>query len=759
MKRKLPRRSFFTRILISYLCFVLISLMSSMMIYRLASARLIEKTTASDYAAFRQFYSMVDQELNNAADKVSELAGDYSGFLSLLEQASSKKHSGYTVYQIIHRLRLVTSNNLGDLFVYLPGTEKVMSGCYATLTASEYFRVYYDGQADCASLFQTDEQYTRLYTLYPLTQSSGRETLALKTFVFAPNTYPVICVLNPSSLQEQISYLEQNTGGNILVTDFDGSVLLRSSQLSDVDVTGLSLQDGSQQIKLDGRTYIAFRQTSTVAACRYISLIPIEAMEQSLSYFSLYTAVNIVVICLFGVLLAFLLSRYNYRPVSQLVKSAALLGGSKEPQEDSEFRYIEAIMENAITEKKQYLSTLSQFQQAQRFNCILNLINGSVPPTATAESVFADMGESLISHRFAVVFFRIEEWNDEVFSQNFADERPMLAKIILPNVVEELYNEKNRGYVIHTEHNQFICLVNPAPETSLEDLRDIARHALDFLWKQMGISCTAGIGTLCENIREIRLSYNAARRAEEYKIIAGTGQVLCYQDLTLTAGAYEFVSAAIRVLLAQCVKDADASPEAIFDEIYTRCFGDRGVTTPELARSFIIDLCTQANELLVEFNDQSDAIPAEHLFDLNIETYKSLDGFREYFVRRMTDIRREYSQRHPVKGLGVRIREFIEENYADINLGVNEIGAHFQLFPPYCSRIFRQETNQSIPEVICAVRISHACRRLTESRDSMEKIAEDCGFNSSTVFIRNFKKLCGTTPGSYRKLMQDAKKK
>ena len=758
MKRKLPRRSFFTRILISYLCFVLISLMSSMMIYRLASARLIEKTTASDYAAFRQFYSMVDQELNNAADKVSELAGDYSGFLSLLEQTSARK--GYTVYQIIHRLRLVTSNNLGDLFVYLPSTEKVMSGCYATLTASEYFRVYYDGQVDCASLFQTDEQYTRLYTLYPLTQSSGRETLALKTFVFAPNTYPVICVLNPSSLQEQISYLEQNTGGNILVTDFEGNVLLRSSLLSDVDVTGLSLQDGSQRITLDGRTYIAFRRTSSVAACRYISLIPIETMEQSLSYFSLYTAVNIAVICLFGVLLAFLLSRYNYRPVSQLVKSAALLGGSKEPQEDSEFRYIEAIMENAITEKKQYLSTLSQFQQAQRFNCILNLINGSIPPTATAESVFADIGESLISRRFAVILFRIEDWNDEIFSQNFADERPMLAKIILPNVVEELYNEKNRGYVIHTEHDQFTCLVNLAPETDIEDLRSIARHALDFLWKQMGISCTAGIGTLCENLREIRLSYNAARRAEEYKIIAGTGQVLCYQDLTPTAGSYEFVPAsASRVLLAQCIKDSGTSPEAVFDEIYARCFGDRGVTTPEIARSFIFDLCTHANELLVEFNDQSDAIPAEHLFDLNIETYKSMDGFREYFIRRMTDIRREYAERHPVKGLGVRIREFIEENYADINLGVNEIGAHFQLFPSYCSKIFRQETNQSIPEAICAVRIDHACRQLTESQDSLEQIAENCGFNSSAVFIRNFKKICGVTPGNYRKLMRDAKRK
>lgn len=725
------------------------------MIYRLASTRLIEKTTASDYATFRQFYSMLDQEFSNAADKVTELSRDYSGFLTLLEKASAKSVSGYTSYQIHQRLRMVASNSLGDMFVYLPNDQKVVSGCYSVLSVSDYFRTYYIGEVDYETLFQTEG----LYTLSPLKMNLDRETLALKAFVFTSKTYPVICVLNPRSLQEQISYLEQNTGGNILVTDFDGNVLLRSSLLSDVDVTGLSLQDGSQQIKLDGRTYIAFRQTSTVAACRYISLVPIEAMEQSLSYFSLYTAVNIVVICLFGVLLAFLLSRYNYRPVSQLVKSAALLGGTKQPQVDGEFHYIETIMENAITEKKQYLSTLSQFQQAQRFNCILNLINGAVPPTAIAESVFADMGESLISHRFAVVFFRIEDWNDEVFSQSFADERPMLAKIILPNVVEELYNEKNRGYVIHTEHNQFICLVNPAPETSLEDLRDIAQHALDFLWEQMGISCTAGIGTLCENLREIRLSYNAARRAEEYKIIAGTGRVLCYQDLTLTAGAYEFVSAAIRMLLTQYIKDGDAAPDAVFDEIYARCFGDRGVTTPEIARSFIFDLCTHANELLSELNDQSGSVPPEHLFDLNIETYKSIDGFREYFIRRMTDVRREYSEHHPVKGLGLRIREFIEENYGNVNLGVNEIGAHFQLSPSYCSKIFRQETNQGIPEAICAVRINYACRQLTESQDSLEQIADNCGFTSSTVFIRSFKKLCGVTPGSYRKLIQDAKKK
>ena len=95
MKGKLPRKSFFTRVLVSYLCFVLISLISSVVIYRLASTRLIEKTTSSDYAAFRQFYEVVDQELRNAADKVTELSQDYSGFLTLLEKASAKSASGY----------------------------------------------------------------------------------------------------------------------------------------------------------------------------------------------------------------------------------------------------------------------------------------------------------------------------------------------------------------------------------------------------------------------------------------------------------------------------------------------------------------------------------------------------------------------------------------------------------------------------------------------------------------------------------------
>lgn len=49
-------------------------------------------------------------------------------------------------------------------------------------------------------------------------------------------------------------------------------------------------------------------------------------------------------------------------------------------------------------------------------------------------------------------------------------------------------------------------------------------------------------------------------------------------------------------------------------------------------------------------------------------------------------------------------------------------------------------------------RIEHAKRMLSTSEKSVEEIAELCGYNSVYNFIRQFKKVCGNTPGQLRHL-------
>lgn len=749
------RKKYLHKILASYLCFVLISLISSTMIYQLAHRRLTEKTINSDYAVFQQFYQIVDQELNGAADKVSELQKDYTGILRWMNEDSIGTLSDYSTYQIFQNLRIVCNNNLSDLFIYLRNSRKIVSGYYATLSPEYYFSTYYSGDYNFDEFFQINT--TR--ELLQMTTCRGEKTVALKMPVFSPSPYSVVCVLNPRHLGERMNSLEQSIGGNIMMIDKNNHQLLCSSLLGDIDISSVSLQEGIHHITIAGKEYVAFAKDSTVVACRYVSLIPIETMDQSLSLFRVSTVINLIVFCLFGILLALLLTKHNYKPISHLMKSAFLLNGRKKQTEieaQEEFEYLETIIENAISEKKKYLSELSGLQHVRKSNLILNLINGTIPIGATAQSLFAEINEALISERFAVMLFCIEEWNDEVFSQNYADERPLLSQIIFPNVIEEICQENNRGYVTNINQNQFVCIVNLSPEETIEALTSIAERARCFLNDKMGILCTVGIGNPCSSLKDIRFSFNEAKRAEEYKIIHGAGKVLFYGSLLASAKvSYNFIpNTSLQISLIQCIKERSSDPGEIFDEIYAHCFAGEQPKTPEAARSFILDLCTQLNEILDELDSQNPVLFSGLQFNLDIETYKTILEFREYFVRHISDIRRGYQEHHTVKSIGKNISEFIEEHYADMNLGVNEIGIRFGLSSAYCSKIYKQETNQSIPESICAIRLNHACKLLVETPNSLELIAQKCGFTSSAVFIRSFKKFYGVTPGNYRKLME-----
>ncbi len=749
---------YFSHILFSYFCFILVSLISAVVIYQISYRQMIQQTSRSDYAAFEQFYKIIDQELNNAANKVDGLQRDPDLLNLLDEEFTNGGISPYSSYLVKRKMQMISNSNLTDLFIYLPQSDRIISGYYATLSAKYYFSTYYNQMSYSDSFFTVDEPRE----LLPITTSMGQKTVAIRMPIFISTyysgknmTYSVFSVLNPTRIKENMDYLEQSTSGNIMILNSDNQVLIRSSLLSEIDPSAISLEEGIQQTTLNGLRYAVFVKSSTVTTYRYVSFIPLAAMNQSLSFFRLYSIINVISVFLFGIILAFLLTKVNYKPVARLLESAVSLNDKEHFTGAEEFKYLEDSIKTAISDKTRYTSDLSEFRQARKYNLVLNLINGIVPAGSTADHLFAELGESLLSEQFAVMLFDIEEWNDNIFSKDSVDERPMLSKIILPNVIEELCNEKNKGFVVNINSDRFVCIVNLSVGTSCSDLKAIAEHSLRFLNDVMGILCTAGIGNCYGTLKEIRSSYNEALRAEEYKIVLGTGQVLCYQDLFALATTDRFLQdSSIRMMLMQGIKDDNADCSQVYHNIFTHCFSSKLPGTPESARGFIFDLCVQANDILSELDTQNNVALSDYHFDLNIETYKTIDNFRDYFIHRMQEIRQVYRERHSVKILGQSIQEFIESHYADMNLGVNEIGRQFNFTPAYCSKIFRQETNQGITESISAVRIKKACEKLIETDDNLDTIAQRCGFTSSAVFIRSFKKICGITPGSYRKIMR-----
>ena len=126
----------------------------------------------------------------------------------------------------------------------------------------------------------------------------------------------------------------------------------------------------------------------------------------------------------------------------------------------------------------------------------------------------------------------------------------------------------------------------------------------------------------------------------------------------------------------------------------------------------------------------------------------------ELNVRKIAD--RNAQDIHPEDALSktdktVRfILNYIEENYMkDVSLVTLSNETHFNVI--YICRILKKKTGHTFLEILLAVRMIHAARRLSSTDDGIALIANQVGIKDQKYFSQVFKKVFGITPTEYRK--------
>ncbi|GCE16484.1 helix-turn-helix domain-containing protein [Dictyobacter kobayashii] len=76
------------------------------------------------------------------------------------------------------------------------------------------------------------------------------------------------------------------------------------------------------------------------------------------------------------------------------------------------------------------------------------------------------------------------------------------------------------------------------------------------------------------------------------------------------------------------------------------------------------------------------------------------------------------------------------------------------LSPSRLSHLFKQETGNSLINVLIALRLDKAIRLLEFSNDTIAAIAEDVGFSSPFYFSRQFHQRFGQSPSKYRQALE-----
>jgi AraC family transcriptional regulator len=83
-------------------------------------------------------------------------------------------------------------------------------------------------------------------------------------------------------------------------------------------------------------------------------------------------------------------------------------------------------------------------------------------------------------------------------------------------------------------------------------------------------------------------------------------------------------------------------------------------------------------------------------------------------------------------------------------LSLNELATGVAMSPFHFLRVFEQVVGVTPAQYILRSRLRRAAVELRNSRDSVAAIAADCGFADLSTFNRQFKRLMGATPGTFR---------
>lgn len=98
-----------------------------------------------------------------------------------------------------------------------------------------------------------------------------------------------------------------------------------------------------------------------------------------------------------------------------------------------------------------------------------------------------------------------------------------------------------------------------------------------------------------------------------------------------------------------------------------------------------------------------------------------------------------------------QVKTHIEQHYQDPNLSLTQLSDAFGISPTYISKLFKEELGEKFIDYITKVRMTRAIELLLNTEDTIQDISLAVGYLYPLTFIRGFKKVVGTTPGSYRK--------
>lgn len=139
------------------------------------------------------------------------------------------------------------------------------------------------------------------------------------------------------------------------------------------------------------------------------------------------------------------------------------------------------------------------------------------------------------------------------------------------------------------------------------------------------------------------------------------------------------------------------------------------------------------------------------------EKASEVDGLFLELFEKIREKQEKAAIKKGVMGKLDEVKKYIEENFTDPNLTLEQLGDEFSVSPNYLGRLFKKDVGMSVADYINGERLKWVLKELEDTERAAKDLAEKCGFVSTNYFYTYFRKKIGVTPQAYREHCREQK--
>jgi len=472
---------------------------------------------------------------------------------------------------------------------------------------------------------------------------------------------------------------------------------------------------------------------------QYVISTPLAVYNSKVEYVKLLIIISLIIYVIICSIAIFYITKKNYSPIKLI---ASMFNNDDTESDIDEYHYIQMSIKSMISEKKELVGIVDKQRETLKNNIIVNLLKGNFKGNISEDELVEHCGINFVTDKFAVALIKVEDYSDL-----FEDDNLEMVHFVIANVIKEIISKNHIAEVVIID--RVLAVLINFKDDSIEYNKYISNSMLtaqSILSEKMFIYFSSAQSNVHSGLSAINTAYIEVLYAMKYTKIFGNNKVILYNDIKNCRDNFDY-DAEISERLLNNIKVGSETSIDIVKSVFDKNFVEPTINI-ETANYLIFAI---TNTILRGAHSVCDK---EFINQLNlvarVDACSTIDEIKDVMQQTINSICNYLNKRDETETIIDRVIDYVKINYSSNQLNVTDIGEQFNITPSYISRIFKERFGETLPNYINKLRILKAKELLKENKMSIITIAHKIGYVNSNVFIRNFKKYEGITPGQYK---------